>query len=312
MTPVHALVGDEPFLQLEAIRRIAASLGVGVQRIDFDGERAELHQVLDEVRSFSMFGSTKLVVVRTAEEFISRHREAMEEYVAAASDSATLVLRCKSLPGNQRITKLIAKHGTIEPCEAPKDKDLPRWVIERAKAAHALVIVPAAAQLMADLIGADLGRIDNELAKLALSVEGKVTEADVDKSVVFQREQEMWHMTDELTAGRVDRALERWRHLVQSDPSSEFRAITWLALWVEKAIKAWRLKQANTNPFAIAKELRIWPANNVDALLRTADRLGAAGLANALDLLTDLDYRGKTGLGDASHNVERFMLALVK
>jgi DNA polymerase-3 subunit delta len=312
MAAVHALVGDDAFLQLEAIRRIARELGKDVQRVDFDGESAQLADVMDEVRSFSMFAGSKLVVIRAAEEFISRYRENMEEYVQAPSDSATMVLRCKSLPGNQKISKLIAKHGKVEPCEPPKDRELPAWISARARSVHKIAIDGGAAQLMADLVGADLGRLDNELAKLALMVDGKVTEADVGKSVVFQREQEMWHMTDELTAGRIDKALERWRHLVQSDPSSEFRAVTWLAIWLEKATKALRLKEKKMNPFAIAKELRIWPANNVDALLRTADRMGAAGLSRALDLLADLDLRSKSGLGDASDNVERFILSLAK
>jgi len=311
MTAVYALVGEDTFLHLEAIRKIAASLK-DAQRNDFDGESAQLHEVFDELRSFSMFASSKLVVVRNGDEFISRYRENMEEYVQSPSDSATLVLRCKSLPGNQRISKMIAKHGKVEPCEPPKDKDLPRWIIDRAKTGHKLQIDPGAAQLLAELVGGDLGRLDNELAKLALMVEGKVAEADVSKSVVFQRDQEMWHMTDELTAGRIDKALERWRHLVQSDPSSEFRAVTWLAIWVEKAMKALRLKKQKMNPFAIAKELRIWPANNVDSLLRTADKLGDHGLTRALDLLTDLDHRAKSGLADASDNVERFMLSLAK
>ena len=310
MAPVIALVGDDAFLQLEAIRRIAAALGKDAQRVDFDGETATVADVLDEVRSFSMFAGSKMVVVRTAEEFISRYRDNIEDYVAAPVDSATLVLRCKTLPGNQRISKLIAKHGQVESCEPPKDKELPRWIVERAKSTHKIAIDGGAAQLMADLVGGDLGRLDNELAKLALMVEGRVTEADVGKSVAFQREQEMWHMTDELTAGRIDKALERWRHLVTSDPSTEFRAVTWLAIWLEKAVKGLRLKKQKMNPFAIAKELRIWPANNVDSLLRTADKMGEAGLNRALDLLADLDHRGKTGLGDASDNVERFMLSL--
>jgi DNA polymerase III delta subunit len=141
-------------------------------------------------------------------------------------------------------------------------------------------------------------------------VDGKVTAADVGRSVVFQRDQEMWHLTDELTAGRIDQALKRWRHLVQGDPSTEFRAVTWLTLWLEKAIKALEMKKARANPFTIAKELKIWPANNVDALLRTAEKMGATGLRRALDLLADVDYRTKTGLGGASDNVERFMLSL--
>ena len=310
MSSVHALVGSDSFLQLEAVRRISAGLGKDAQRIDFDGESAGLADVLDEIRSFSMFAGSKLVVVRSADEFISRFRDSMEEYVAAPVDSATLVLRCKSLPGNQRISKLIAKHGRVEPCEPPKDRELARWVSERAKTTHKVAIEPAAAQALADLVGADLGRLDNEIAKLALMVDGGVTEKDVNASVVFQREQEMWHMTDELTGGRVAKALERWRHLLTTDPSSEFRAVTWLTIWLEKAVKAQRLKKQRISQPAIAKELRIWPAHNVDALLRTADRLGDRGLADALDLLASLDHRSKSGLGEAADNVERFMLSL--
>jgi len=312
MAAVHALVGDDSFLQIEAIKRLASSMGKDVQRNDFDGESAQLADVMDELRSFSMFATAKLVVVRAGEEFISRHRDSMEDYVANPSDSATLVLRCKSLPGNQKISKLIAKHGKVETCEPPKDKELPAWIVTRGKSTHGIAIDSGAAQLMAELVGGDLGRLDNELAKLALMVDGKVLSEHVSKSVVFQREQEMWHMTDELTAGRIDKALERWRHLVQSDPSSEFRAVTWLTIWLEKAVKALRLKQKKMNPFAIAKELRIWPANNVESLLKTADAMGTAGLSRSLDLLADLDHRSKSGLGNAADNVERFILSLAK
>ncbi len=311
MKAVHALVGDDSFLQLEALARIAASLG-DAQRQDFDGETAQLADVMDELRSFSMFAGSKLVVVRAADDFISTFRSQMEEYVQNPVDSATLVLRCKSLPGNQKIAKLIAKHGTVEKCEPPKEKELPAWIVSRGKSSHNITIDPGAATVLADFIGADLGRLDNELAKLALMVDGKVTSQDVNNSAVFQRDQEMWHMTDELTAGKIDQALQRWRNLLQSDPSTEFRAVTWLCIWMEKAIKALRLKQQKMNPFAISKELKIWPANNVDSLLRTAERMGAAGMAKSLDLLADLDYRTKTGLGDATANVERFMLSLAK
>lgn len=308
---LYALVGEDSFLQIEALQKIVHSLG-NAQRTDFDGETAELAEVMDELRSFSMFASSRLVVVRSADEFISRYRSEMEEYVQSPSESATLVLRCKSLPGNQRISKLIAKHGAIEKCDPPGDRDLPVWIVQRARNKHQLDIEPAAARLLADLIGTDLGRLDNELAKLALSVDGKVNAEVVNRSVVFQREQEMWHMTDELTAGRVDKALERWRHLLQSDPSSEFRAVTWLGLWLEKAIKAIQLKQDKVSPPAIAKQLRIWPVSNVDSLLKTVDRLGQQRLYRSLDLLTELDHRSKSGLGEASDNVERFIISMAK
>jgi DNA polymerase-3 subunit delta len=308
---LYALVGEDSFLQIEALQQIVRSLG-NVQRTDFDGETTGLAEVMDELRSFSMFAKTRLVVIRSADEFISRYRSEMEEYVQSPSDSATLVLRCRSLPGNQKISKLIAKHGTIAKCDPPSEKDLPDWIVRRAKNEHRLQIEPPAARLLADLIGTDLGRLDNELAKLALCVDGKIGLEEINRSVVFQREQEMWHMTDELTSGRTDKALERWRHLLQSDPSSEFRAVTWLGLWLEKAIKALQLRQQKVSPPAIAKQLRIWPMSHVDSLLRTVDRLGPQRLYRSLDLLTELDHRSKSGLGEAADNVERFILSIAK
>ena len=106
--PVYALVGSDSFLQLEALSRLLKDLPPDAQRVDADGERAELSDVLDELRSFAMFGGGKCVVVRTADAFITRFREQLEDYVASPSDSSTLVLRLPSLPSNQRIYKAIS------------------------------------------------------------------------------------------------------------------------------------------------------------------------------------------------------------
>src|SRR5256714_11883800 len=123
--PVYALVGDDSFSQLQKLQQILGEIPRDAQRVDADGERAELADVLDELRSFAMFGGAKLVVVRDADELIGRFREQLEDYVARPSDSATLVLRLASLPKGQRIYKAIDKLGGIEPCEPPRD--LVKW-----------------------------------------------------------------------------------------------------------------------------------------------------------------------------------------
>src|SRR5688500_8234049 len=179
--PVYALVGADSFLQLQTLRSILSTLPPDAQRGDVDGERAELADVLAGVRSFAMFGGAKVVVVRDADAFISRFREQLEDYVASPSSSATLVLRLDSLPANQRIYKAIAKSGRIEDCNPPKgDESLRRWVIQHARAAHRVSIDPDAAGVLVDLVGGDLGRLDTELAKLAIGAErGKIAAQDV-------------------------------------------------------------------------------------------------------------------------------------
>jgi DNA polymerase-3 subunit delta len=308
---VYALVGADSFLQMEKLAEILREFPEDVQRIDADGERAELAEVLDELRSFAMFGGGKLVVIRNADAFLTRFREQLEKYLEHPSSSGSLVLRLASLPKNQRIYRSIAKVGQVEACDPPKAIELPRWIVARAKAMHQVVVTPDAARILADLIGDDMGRLDSELGKLALqSDKGRIDVADVEQGVAFQREQEMWDMTNEIAGGRTDEAVRRWRQLVQMDSSAEFRAVTWLGMWLEKVAQAMPMIRKGLNAASIGSTLRIWPRDLQEPFVQTARKLGETGLARALDLLVEVDHQSKTGVGDAAQNVERFLLTV--
>src|SRR5215204_5785248 len=164
LKPVHALVGSDLFLQLEKLAELQRAAGTEAQRIDVDGESAQLGEVLDELRSFAMFTALKFVVVRSADDFIKRFREQVEDYVQKPSAGSVLVLRVSSLPSNQRIYKYITANGQVHDCEAPRK--MREWIANRARNAHKRTIKPDAAAMLLDMVGADLGRLDNELAKL--------------------------------------------------------------------------------------------------------------------------------------------------
>ena len=312
---VVAIVGNEPYLQRTALEQLLAAAPADVQRLDAEGATADAGDVFDEVRSVAMFGGARLVVVRDADEFITKHRASVETFLEDLESGSLggnrLVFRCNTLAKNTRVYKLIDKIGRVVVCEPPKDRELPAWIAERGKLAYGVAVSRDAAALLADLIGGDLGTLDNELAKLSLQVGdgGKVTPDLISGGVAFRREQEMWRLTDALTAGEPGRALEVWRQLLATDDSAQFRAVTWLGLWLEKAAGALRLKRRGEKSFAIAKQLRVWPAQNVEPLLKTADALGEVGLAAAVDRLAELDYRIKTGLGAGERAVEGFIVS---
>jgi DNA polymerase III delta subunit len=256
-----------------------------------------------------MFGGHKLVVVRSADDFVSRFREQLEKYLTAPVDSATLILRCDVLQKNTRIYKLIDKLGGVCVCEAPRE--LMAWITNRAKTAHGLVFSGETSRLLADLVGSDLGRLDNEMAKLALSVQGnRVTPGDISGTVAFQKELEMAELTNALTAGNREEAVRRWRRLMQLDPGSEYRVFTWLAIWLVGVQKALRMKRAGRGNMDICQEARIWKQELKEPFLRTIASLGEEGAERALAQLAEVEYQSKTGVGDAAENVERFLLAL--
>jgi DNA polymerase III delta subunit len=299
--PVYALVGSDSFLQLQKLNEIVAQMPDDVQRVDADGERAELAEVFDELRSFAMFGGAKLVVLREADAFVTKFREQLEDYVANPSSSGTLVLRLNALPKTQRIYKAIVKTGSIEDCEPPKDPV--RWIIDQGKSVHGVTLNPDAARLLAELVGNDLGRLDSELAKLALhSDDGKVDTNAITTAVAFQREQEMWDMTNELASGNTGCALRRWRQLINLDTSAEFRAVTWLGMWLEDVGIV--VNGGQTGKLS-------WKyKNRLQAFTQAAKSLGKNGHARALDLLAEIDQQSKSGVGSAATNVERFILQL--
>ena len=142
------------------------------------------------------------------------------------------------------------------------------------KSIHKIALDTDALQLLAELIGADLGRLDNELAKLALLVEtGRVTADDIARSVAFQREQELKDITIELATGKPAEALRRWRQLVQVDNSAEFRAVTWLMLWLEDV--GYVLAGGGAGKMS-------WKyRDRLPQFLRTAQSLGRAGYAGS-------------------------------
>jgi DNA polymerase-3 subunit delta len=298
---VYALVGDDSFLQMEQLSWILAELPPDAQRSDYDGEQAELADVLDDLRSFAMFGGGKVVVVRFADDFVSKYREPLENYVAHPTESATLVLRMSSLPKQQRIYKLIVKIGQVIECSPPRD--LAKWAIDRAKH-HGAILAPDAARLLVELIGDSMGKLDTELAKLSLNSANKKIDLDlVDQNVTSQRDREIKELTAALAAGEKIEALRRWRDLLRSDPSVQFRAVTWLGMWLEDVGVYLR------NP-ASASGMRWKYREKLDQFKKTASAIGRDGLARMVDALVEVDYRSKTGAGDAAENVERFILSL--
>ena len=221
---VYALVGEDNFLQLQKLQTIIKALPAAAQRVDFDGQSVELAAVLDELRSFSMFGDGKLIVVRNADEFIPRFREQIENYLSEPAENSTLILRFTTLPKTQRVYKLIDKIGSIESCEPPAATALPGWIQKHAQGAYGLQMQTDAAQSLAEMIGSDLGRLDCELAKLAIIAEPnqKLTAADLVGHIAFQREQEMWALTNALAQGRSAEAIQP---LAATSPTRQFHRI---------------------------------------------------------------------------------------
>lgn len=243
---VVAVFGDEPFLKRLTRRRLQQQvLGAEAEAIftTLEGDSAEWRDVVDELATVSLFGgkSKRLVVVADADSFVTRHRPALEDYVARPKRTGVLVLEVGTWASNTRLYKAIDQSGWQVDCRLPQqtvrgrpqvdEGRLSKWLVAWAKSQHGLTLELAAARLLCELVGSELGIIDQDLAKLALFAgpNGKVTAQLVQEIVGGWRAKTVWEMVAAAASGDVAEALRQLDHALQSGehPNALFGQISW-------------------------------------------------------------------------------------
>ena len=221
--PVCVLFGGDAFLKSQAFRQLRAILlnedDAEYSLTRFDGNQTPFPVVLRELAIKTMFGSgRRVVLVEDADAFVTKFRGELEDYAANPSQASTLVLLVGTFPSNTRLYKSVETSGQLIDCSPLGEAAIPKWLINRALATHQLNCDPAAAELLVDLIGTELGLLDQELAKLALVVPKgeKLTAAIVQDNVGSWRTRTTWEMLDLALAGNVPEAIRQLDMLMQA------------------------------------------------------------------------------------------------
>ena len=263
----------------------------GSERFDFDGSVTEASVVLDELRSYGLMQTHKLVVVDNADKFLAGGegaagaRHLLEKYASAPMDEATLVLRATRWHRG-KLDKLIEKVGAIIKCDEATASQASAWCVERAKKRLDATLEREAALLLVDRVGTKLTRLDSELGKLASASTAQPPAIDRDLVVALvgrSREEEAWEIQAAILSGHAAKALGTLRNLRSVARISEV-LIMWAMLDLARKVHdASALIAAGTPPRGVAKTIGLWGPSE-GPVLSAAQRLGpgrAAGLLHA-------------------------------
>ena len=232
--PVFVLAGEERFLKRLTLERIRqAVLGGATDDLaysSYEGDAAQLATVRDELETLPFLSSRRLVVVQDADPFVTRYREALERYVNQPSRTGVLVLDVKGWKSNTRLAKILPADATIQ-CETLATQRLPAWCGQWAKANYQKNLETSAATLLVELVGGDMGVLDQELAKLSAYVGDKpqITPKDVDLLLAHSRVESAWQMLDAAGEGNSSRALTTLHYLLEQgdEPLAILGAMSW-------------------------------------------------------------------------------------
>lgn len=322
---IVVLRGPDQYLKLAHTKKLIEALETEhgeIEQFSFDGSTAEPAVILDELRSFGLMQQMKLVIVDQADKLLAAKddggstggartktsRELFERYAAQPVDSAVLLLRAETWrPG--KIDKLIEKVGVIIKCEAPGEAQAIAFCMERCARAYECDIERPAAGMLVQRIGAELARLDVELAKLAAYVGGEraITPDDVRAMVGLSREEQAWSIQSVLVRGDAAAGVRALRELleVSSQPKELLGwAISDLA---RKLYTASELASQGAGDRQIMKQAKLWGEAG-SATLGAARRLGPARSAHLLRMALEADRMGKTGYGDAERTLETLVV----
>ncbi|GJM18575.1 MAG: hypothetical protein DHS20C14_07880 [Phycisphaeraceae bacterium] len=312
---VVALVGKEIFLRTEhtaALKRALEAAHGQVDSVRFDGDSASAAEVLDECRSFGLLAGHKMVVVDEADRLLNADsRPLFERYCAAPCEGATLVLRAEKW-NRGKLDKLIEEAGTFVKCEAVNEETAAAWAVRRCANAHGCPIDPDAARLLVSRLGADLGRIDTELEKLASgTAEGATIGRDEVVELVGQtREEELWSVQAEILSGDPERAVGHLRRVLDGAPRDAAVPMTFACVDLARKLAGLSAAKAQgVDARSAARELKVWGPGQHE-LLAIAGRTDPAEARRLLARAIDADAAQKSGLGRPDRVLERLAITM--
>lgn len=300
---VHLLTGDDESILRAAVSELVHELvGTGDRSLmvdELDGDDVTVGSIVEASQTPAFLTERRIVVARDIGRFSTDDLKPLVAYVLDPLDSTELVL----VGGGGRLPKALTdgvKKGggasrSTDPPQRARDRQ--GWVVEQAAAAGVTFSAPAA-QLVAERLGEDVGRLDGVLATLQAAFGGgrQLRPDDVEPFLGEGGGVPPWELTDAIDSGNTVTALTLLGRMTGAGGRHPLQL---MAILHSHYGKLARLDGADvTSEASAADVLGIKPGFPAKKALTQYRRLGGGGVQRAIDLLAtaDLDLRGRRDL----------------
>ncbi len=307
------LFGDDAFLKQQALHKVRDEVTAGdadAPFTTFSGESAEWRDVIDEISTVALFGSNgrRLAVVDAADDFVSSHRQRLEDYLARPKAKSVLVLVVDTWPSNTRLFKGVDQSGLQIDCGPPvkagsKNKSLDhtrtqKWLIAWSESRHDAVLQSLSAEVLLDLVGPNFGLLDQSIAKLALfaGTGGKITAEMVQDIVGGWRAKTTWDLVDAVAEGDVPDSFLQLDRLLHSgvSPLELLGAIAWSLRRFATATRIYEQgerdgRRQKLQDVLLQAGFRKWPVDALSRAEKQLMQLGRERTGRLLRWLVDID-----------------------
>ena len=191
--PLYWLEGEEEYYidkviqyaEHEILPESEASFNLTV----FYGRDANWTDVVNACRRYPMFAERQVILLKEAQ--FMKDIEKLEPYFETPLTSTILVIayKDKKVDSRTKFAKMLKTKAVMVTTKKMYDNQLPDWV-QQMVAAKGLNIAAKANALLVDHIGNDLSRLEKEIDKISVNLQGRksISEDDIENYVGVNKE----------------------------------------------------------------------------------------------------------------------------
>ncbi len=267
-------------------------------------------EVLDELRTAPFLTDKRVVILKQADDFVSKNRELLEKYFAHPCPTGRLILTVKSWDARTKLAKKLPQAGTLISLVPPKRWEIPKYLTKYAVATCGKNIRSDAAELVIELTGDELPRLYNEVDKLAIFVDSRrdINRQDVELLLGNNRLFNAFAVIDAVIQSDAASAVSKLRAMFEADKSTEFTVVGAFAYHLRRMFRAKAMLEKGAALGEIVKKLNIW--SNKEQFFAQLRQISLKQIGLILKRLAEIDFEIKTGQSKVTVAMEQFVLKL--
>lgn len=311
--PVYLFTGEEAFFIDELTNYIEENILNEMEK-EFNqtvvyGLDSNVFDIISTARRFPMMANHQVLIVREAQNL--KESENLATYLQNPLKSTILVLayKHKTIDKRTKLYKLARDKGVVFISPRLWDNQVPNW-IEKRLALMGFTIEYRESFLLAEYLGSDLAKIDNELKKMSLNIApgSRITDKLIEDNVGISKDYNVFELQDALIKRDVMKA-NRIVNYFAANPkeNSIFMVLPILNNFFFRTMVLSQLK--NLDPREISSKLSIKPSQ-LAQYQQALSHYRVMKLASIIEEIKNYDLKAK-GLGNVNATQGELLRELV-
>lgn len=311
--PIYFLCGEETYY----IDRISDLIEKSVltedeksfNQVVLYGRDTTVEEIVSTAKRFPMMADYQVVIVKEAQN-LSKTFDKFESYALNPQLTTILVFAYRDKPdGRKKIFKTIKDKGVWFESKKLYDNQVPDWIVKVLKGQN-YGIEPKAAAMLAEFLGTDLAKINNELEKLKIVFpEGHIfTPKNIEENIGFSKDYNVYELKSALATRNQQKAYTIIHNFAANPKDNPIVVVSGqMFAFFAQLLQYHGLK--DKSKFNAAKALGVNPFF-MDEYATASKNYPMRKVSQIIEIIRDMDVKSK-GVGSGSMKEDDMLKELV-